>query len=145
MTEPLVLSFDIDCEPEHAFGVWTTKLSSWWPADHTVSGEKGAEIVLEDWPGGRIFERTRAGDVHEWGRITVWEPPRRLVYQWHLAHDPAEATEVEIRFIGRGTATTVEIAHRGWERLGAAGPQRRRTNRAGWDGVLPHFVAACAS
>jgi hypothetical protein len=38
----------------------------------------------------------------------------------------------------------VTIVHRGWERLGAAGPERRERNARGWGGLLPHFEAACA-
>ena len=29
-----------------------------------------------------------------------------------------------------------------WERLGADGPARRDRNRAGWSGLLPHYLAA---
>jgi hypothetical protein len=29
--EPLQLSFTVTCSPEHAFAVWTTKTSLWWP------------------------------------------------------------------------------------------------------------------
>jgi uncharacterized protein YndB with AHSA1/START domain len=144
VTEPLRLSFDVDCAPEHAFQVWTAKLSQWWPTDHTVSGEKGLDVVIEGRVGGRIFERTQAGGTHEWGEVTTWEPPRRLGYLWYLRRDRADATEVEITFLGRAGATRVEIEHRGWERLGAKGPGWRESNMAGWNGVLPHFVAACA-
>jgi len=55
----------------------------------------------------------------------------------------ADATEVEIRFIDQGNATTrVEIEHRGWERLGARGASWRDANRGGWSTLLPHYVAA---
>jgi uncharacterized protein YndB with AHSA1/START domain len=94
-------------------------------------------------PGGRIFERTRGGDEHDWGVVTVWDPPTRIVYQWHLRVDRADATEVEIRFVGRGETTTVEIEHRGWERLGSDGQARRDANGRGWATLLPHFVGAC--
>ena len=76
-------------------------------------------------------------------RSTVWQPPTRLAYLWHLGQDRADATEVSIRFIARGQAATrVEIEHRGWERLADAAEQRRHRNLAGWQGVLPHFMAA---
>ena len=32
----------------------------------------------------------------------------------------------------------------GWERLGAAGEERRARNLAGWEALLPHFQAAVA-
>jgi hypothetical protein len=144
--EPLRLSFEVACSAAHAFDVWTSKISGWWPADHSVSGENGLQVVLEGRPGGRIFERTSTGAEHEWGEVTVWEPPRRLGYLWHLRGDRADATEVEIRFIEQGDLTTrVEIEHRGWERLGAQGPSWRDANNMGWSTLLPHFVSAAVT
>ncbi len=143
MIEPLRMSFEVGCAVDHAFDVWTSKIARWWPADHSVSGENGMQVVLEGRPGGRIFERTSSGTEHEWGEVMVWEPPSRLAYVWHLRRDRADATEVEIRFIDQGDETTrVEIEHRGWERLGAQGETWRNANRAGWSTLLPHYVAA---
>ena len=51
--------------------------------------------------GGRIFERTRAGEESEWGRITAWQPPDAFTYRWHISTPPEEATEVEVRFTGQ--------------------------------------------
>jgi hypothetical protein len=140
--EPIRLSFDVDCHVDHAFRVWTARIGQWWPADHTASGEAELVVVLEGRPGGRIFERTAAGTEHDWGEITVWEPPARFGYRWHLRRDRADATEVEIRFVDRGATTRVEIEHRGWERLGAEGEAWRDRNLGGWATLLPHFVEA---
>ncbi len=143
MIEPLRFSFEVACSAEHAFRVWTAKISHWWPADHTVSGAPDAEIVMESRAGGRIYERTPSGETHEWGEVTTWDPPRRIAYLWHLRRDRADATEVEITFVEQGgAATTVEIEHRGWERLGAQGSDWRDANRAGWSSLLPHYQAA---
>jgi uncharacterized protein YndB with AHSA1/START domain len=143
--EPLRLTFEVGCPAEHAFDVWTSRISRWWPADHSVSGENDLLVVLEGRLGGRIFERTSAGSEHEWVEVTVWEPPRRLVYLWHLRRDRADATEVEITFIDQGNSTTrVEIEHRGWERLGSQGADWRNANRNGWSTLLPQYVAAAA-
>jgi hypothetical protein len=142
MIEPLRLQFTVDCPAEHAFHVWTERIGTWWPADHTVSGEDDLEVVLERRPGGRIYERTAAGVEHEWGEVIAWEPPVRFVYLWHLRRDRTDATEVEIRFHPDGTGTRVEIEHRGWERLGAEGQSWRDRNMGGWTRLLPHFIAA---
>jgi hypothetical protein len=144
MIEPLRLSFVVECPARHAFSVWTAKTSRWWPHTHSVTAEPGLEVVFEARPGGRIFERTPAGLEVDWGEVTLWEPPRRLGYLWHINTDRSDATEVEIRFVDQGNSTTrVDIEHRGWERLGTRGPSWRDANRAGWDGVLPHYTAAC--
>lgn len=145
MIEPIRIELEVRGPARHAFAVWTSRIATWWPADHTVSGEDGLTVVLEGRPGGRIFERTSDGTEHDWGEVTVWEPPSRLTYLWHLRHDRADATEVEIRFIDQGDATTlVEIEHRGWERLGASGQDWRDRNLGGWSTLLPHFKAAAA-
>ncbi len=142
MIEPLRLSFDVACSVDHAFTVWTSGIGTWWPADHTVTGEI-VSVVLETAPGGRIFERTADGTEHDWGEVTLWEPPTRLGYLWHLRRDRADATEVEINFVALGARSTkIEIEHRGWEHLGAEGQDWRDRNRAGWDTLLPHFAAA---
>jgi hypothetical protein len=145
MIEPLRLSFVVECPVEHAFVVWTAKTSRWWPVTHTVTSERGLDVVFEGRLGGRIFERTPTGVEVDWGEITVWEPPRRLGYLWHIRTDRTDATEVEITFEKEGQERTrVDIEHRGWERLGSRGASWRDTNLSGWNGVLPHFVAACA-
>jgi uncharacterized protein YndB with AHSA1/START domain len=142
MIEPLRLTVEVACPAPHAFAVWTERISTWWPADHTASGEAEAEVFLEGRIGGRIFERTPDGTEHDWGEVTAWEPPDRFVYLWHLRRDRADATEVEIRFVPAGTATRVEIEHRGWERLGAEGQTWRDRNMGGWSSLLPHFITA---
>jgi uncharacterized protein YndB with AHSA1/START domain len=143
--EPIRLAFDVACPVDHAFRIWTADTSRWWPFSHTVSVEDELQIIFEPRVGGRIFERTRGGAEHDWGRVTGWEPPRRLSYTWHLRVDAADATDVEIRFLDQGPTTRVEIEHRGWERLGTAtGQARRDANRAGWGGLLPHYIEVCA-
>jgi uncharacterized protein YndB with AHSA1/START domain len=142
--EPLELRFSVACPVEHAFDVWAARTSLWWPPGHSVSGAPGLTVTFEPRPGGRIFERTPEGAEHDWGEVLVWEPPGRLTYLWHLRFDRADATEVDITFEGDGETTTVTIVHRGWERLGAKGPERRERNRRGWEGVLAHYSRACA-
>ena len=143
MIEPIRLDFEVSCDPEHAFEVWTMRIGQWWPNDHTVSAEPGLKVILEARVGGRIFERRNNGIEHDWGEVTVWEPPTRLGYTWHLNRDRKDATEVEIRFTELGAgATRVEIEHRGWERLGREGVSWRDRNRGGWATLLPHYVAA---
>jgi Activator of Hsp90 ATPase homolog 1-like protein len=140
---PLRLSFDVACPVAHAFGVWTEDIGTWWPPDHTVTGERGLTVVLEPGVGGRIYERTPSGVEYDWGEVTVWEPPTRLGYLWHLRRDRADTTTVEIRFTGTDVAMTrVDIEHTGWDRLGDDGTRWRERNAEGWTTLWPHFGAA---
>jgi len=113
------------------------------PRSFTALHEGDAEIVFEPRVGGRIFERTAAGHEIDWGRVTEWDPPLRLRYRWHIAADPADATDVEIVFREPDASLTrVEIEHRGWERLGEEkGRAWRDVNHGGWDGVLPACIS----
>jgi hypothetical protein len=142
VTDPLRMSFEVACPASHAFRAWTAGIAAWWPPDHTVSGRPAA-VVLQAGVGGRIYERAADGAEHEWGEVTVWQPPVRLGYRWYLGRRRADATEVEIRFLAQGAAATrVEIEHRGWERLGETAEQWRDRNQAGWESLLPHVRAA---
>jgi uncharacterized protein YndB with AHSA1/START domain len=142
VSEPLRFTVDVACPVEHAFRVWTADIATWWPADHTVTVEPAPDVVLEPGVGGRIYERTTDGAEHEWGEVTVWEPPHRLDYFWHLRADRSDATDVSIRFVPTDHGTRVEIEHAGWERLGVRGDGWRDRNRQGWTTLLPHYVAA---
>ncbi|MCU1370455.1 MAG: Activator of Hsp90 ATPase 1 family protein [Ilumatobacteraceae bacterium] len=140
--DPLRLSFEINCPADHAFTVWTTRMSAWWPKGHSASGDPNTTVTLEPKQGGRIFERTPDGDEIEWGEITNWEPPHRFAYLWHIRRDRSDATDVQITFVDLGGTTRLDIVHSGWERLGEDGAAWRNSNRAGWDALLPSFIAA---
>ena len=143
--EPLHLAFDVECAPALAFDTWTRRFGTWWPRSHSVTGGEDLEIVLEPHVGGRIFERTADGLEHDWGEVTIWEPPTRFGYLWHLRRDRADATDVEIRFVPVATGRTrVHIEHTGWERLGAEGRTWRDRNQGGWESLLPHYQVAIA-
>jgi len=126
MIEPLVASVVVRCSCDSAFRIWTEHTSVWWPADHTATGQHDSVVTFEPFVGGRIYERTPVGAEVDWGWVVRWEPPQRLAYAWHLRADRADATDVEITFSPHDDDhCRVRIEHRGWERLGAAGSERR--------------------
>ena len=143
--DAIELSFMVSCEPAHAFDVWTRRIGLWWPSSHSVSEDPELTVTIEPRVGGRIFERTTDGAEHDWGEVIAWEPPTRLVYRWHLRQDRADATEVEIAFGSAPEGAEVRISHRGWDRLGAKGPDLQQRNRQGWAGMLPHYQRACGT
>jgi uncharacterized protein YndB with AHSA1/START domain len=143
-TGPLVVEFAVGVPPARAFEVWTRRYATWWPPSHTVSGDPAA-VVFEPRPGGRIYERARDGTEHAWGEVVTWEPPALLRFRWHLFFDPAEATDVEVRFDPTAGGTRVRLVQTGWDRLGGAGPPRRERTGAAWAAVTALFVAAGAA
>jgi uncharacterized protein YndB with AHSA1/START domain len=141
--DPIHLTFEVSCTREIAFSTWTGRASTWWPPAHSVSTERGLQVVFESRVGGRIFERTPAGVEHEWGRVTAWDPPSRLAFTWHLGTQAQDATDIEVRFFDVGAdRTRVEIEHGGWDRLESRAAERRDRNHLGWTSVYPHFVQA---
>ena len=122
---------------EDAFRLYTEGIATWWPLrTHSVAGEEAETCVLEPRRGGRLYERTSAGEEHEWGTVLVWDPPHRLVHTWHPGRDEDSAQEIEIRFAPDGAGTRVELVHTGWEKLGDRAAAVFESYDSGWDYVL---------
>ena len=99
---------------------------------------------------GRWFERDADGNECNWGFVTEFEPPSRLLLAWHLGPewgydpDPEKATEVEITFTAVVDGTLVELEHRGFEKHGETGAKMRDAVSApgGWTDLLQLFANA---
>lgn len=136
----------VACPAERAFEIFTVEMGSWWPTrSHSIGGDAVEQIVFEGRPGGRVYERLDDGSEGEWGRVLEWDAPRRFVMSWYPGTDPAEATELEVRFEPEGEGACVELEHRGWERRGERGHAARKSYESGWDPVLERFVTVVGS
>lgn len=144
MTEPLRITFDVAAAPERTFELWTAP-STWWPATHTVSAQPASRSSSNPASAAASTSAPLKATSTTGARSPAVSRPT-ITYLWHLHQDRADATAVEITFTAderKGTAVAIE--HRGSERLGAHGPERRQQNQHGWAGVLPHFQAAAAN
>jgi uncharacterized protein YndB with AHSA1/START domain len=138
----------VQAPPERAFEVFTAGFSSWWPIEsHHIGATMAVEVVIEPFAGGRWFERDADGHECDWGFVTEWEPPRRVLLAWHLTTeyefdpDPARATEVEVRFTQQHGGTLVELEHRGFERnAGGAVIREKVGSEGGWGELLELFA-----
>lgn len=139
--EPIIVEFEVDCSPEHAFRMWTDKTASWWPRSHTMTGGADLEVVFEPRVGGRIFERGVDGTEHEWGEVRLWDPPHRVGYLWHLFFDRSEATEIEVVFeFAESGKTKVSLKQTGFDRLPPdIGVVRRERTEGAWGEVTGHY------
>lgn len=139
-------SIRVRAPQSRAFEVWTAGVNGWWPRSHTRSQNPESEIQIEGQNGGRIFERSPAGEEWDWGRVILWDPPHRLVYHWYLGSGAELPSEVEVTFRGLDEETTlVEVRHRGPEALGNLWWERKHLFHKGWDTVLPLFDKALQS
>src|SRR5207244_5811664 len=82
---------DTSCH-NHQLRAFPTRRSSdlidqWWcrGLKYRIAG-RGGIIQMERGLGGRLFESLENGSetkIFESGKVTVWEPPSRLVFDWH--------------------------------------------------------------
>jgi uncharacterized protein YndB with AHSA1/START domain len=116
--------------PTQAFRAFTEEIDQWWGRGpkFRLAGRQPGTLEFEPRAGGRLFEtfETASGpQLVEFGRIKVWNPPARLVFEWRNANfAPGEVTEVEVRFEATERGTRVTLHHRGWAALRAGHPAR---------------------
>jgi uncharacterized protein YndB with AHSA1/START domain len=116
--------------PSVAFREFTEAIDQWWGRGpkYRVAGKRRGIIHIEPHLGGRLFESFESAGgtrVVETGRITVWEPPARLSFEWRLSNfAPDEKTFVEIVFDESASGTLVTVTHKGWAAIRPDHPAR---------------------
>jgi uncharacterized protein YndB with AHSA1/START domain len=132
--------------PERAFALFTSEIARWWPlATHSVGKERAETCFVESRVGGRIVEVLTDGSESEWGRVLVWEPNQRLVFQWYPGRAADTAQEVAITFSAAPGGSLLELVHTGWEALGEAAMETREGYDTGWDYVLAKYIVESAN
>ena len=118
MTSRVLVSLRVAATPERAFEVFTAEIGAWWrPNDlFRFTPRSPGRLAFEGGIGGRFIETLENGKMFEIGRITAWEPGRRLAFTWRQASfAPDQVTTVEVRFEPVGVETRVTVEHRGWD------------------------------
>jgi uncharacterized protein YndB with AHSA1/START domain len=116
--------------PDVAFDVFTREIDLWWKQGprYRIAGRRRGMLHFEPGVGGRLFESfdLKAGSrTLEVGRVTAWEPPSRLQFEWRgVNFKPSEKTVVEVRFAEERDGTLVTVQHRGWSALPTDHPAR---------------------
>lgn len=131
---------------EDAFELFTTNIATWWPVKtHSVAEENAETVVLECREGGRFYERTRDGQEHPWGTVTLWEPPRRFACTWHPGPDEETGQEIEVVFAPHEDGTRLVLTHTGWEKRGVEMAAAMASYDRGWESVLGFYTEAAKS
>jgi uncharacterized protein YndB with AHSA1/START domain len=123
MTSRVLVALRVPADPARTFEAFTDEIASWWQPDRLfqITPHGDGELAFEGGAGGRLISRLANGETFEIGRISVWEPGRRLVFGWRQASfSPEQSTEVEVSFEPVGEETRVSIEHRAWDTI----PQR---------------------
>lgn len=139
----------VDVSQERAFLVFTQRLDAWWPREFQIGRASMKSAVLEPKMGSRWYEVGEDGSECDWGKVLIWEPPRRVVLAWQITadfrYDPAFSTEIEVTFTSEGAArTVVDLEHRQLERFGEGAKRAREQMDGGWGGLLQRFAGVAA-
>ncbi|MCW8085734.1 SRPBCC family protein [Sabulicella glaciei] len=134
--------------PAAAFRLFTEGFGRWWPPEYSWAGDGLVRIGMEPVEGGACFEVGPHEFRCDWGRVTVWEPPRFLAFTWQIGPDrtpqpdPARASFVSVAFRPEGARTRVELTHAGFRNHGEAGPAYREemSSPLGWPLLLSRYA-----
>ncbi len=122
MTSSVLVALRIAASPARVFEAFTQDIVLWWspnPLFQLTPRGDGA-LRFEPGEGGRLVTSLPNGKALEVGRITAWEPPRRLAFTWRQASfAEGQLTHVEVLFEAVGEETRVSVEHRGWDTVPA--------------------------
>ena len=126
MTEDQTVSSEVEVavDPDTAFAAFTEELDLWWvrgPINHFAGG-RALAMRCEPGVGGRLLE-VYEDDALELGRITAWEPGKRLAWRSSL-----DDVNIDVSFApaGQGCLVRVEASGPGTLRPPGAELVRRR-------------------
>jgi uncharacterized protein YndB with AHSA1/START domain len=120
MTSKVFIALRVPADPMRTFEAFTQEIGSWWQPSSLfqVTPRGDGKLAFEPGVGGRLFTTLDDGKEFEIGRICIWEPGKRLVFEWRQANfKPGQATEVEVLFEAVGTETRISIEHRAWDTI----------------------------
>ena len=120
MTSKVFVSLRVPASPLRTFEAFTQEIASWWQPGNLfqITPRGDGKLTFEPGVGGRLYTTLDSGKEFEIGRVSIWEPGQRLVFNWRQASfAPQQSTEVEVRFEGVGAETRISIEHRGWDSI----------------------------
>jgi uncharacterized protein YndB with AHSA1/START domain len=120
MTSKVYLSIRVPADPARAFEAFTQEIALWWQPSglFAITSKGDGRLAFEPGLGGRLFTTLDDGEEFEIGRISAWEPGKRLAFSWRpSSFSEDQSTEVEVRFEPVGAETRVSIEHRAWDSI----------------------------
>lgn len=135
--DPITHVYDLGCSAQRAFEVYARRIGDWWDPRYTTNADTLQSVTIEPRVGGRVFATHADIGEHDWGRVVVWEPGRRLVHTSTLAQTQEHPSTVSVSFIPSGNRCTVKFEHGGWNEHNAAD----RKKFSDWAVMLDRFAA----
>ena len=147
-------SIVVEAPIDRAFTVFTDGIGTWFPPEYNLMQTAIVERVFEPRVGGQIIDRGADGSECRWARVLAYEPPQRVVFswdigpQWQIETDPANTSEVEVRFTEEAPdRTRVDLEHRHLDRHGDGWEHTRDAiaGEGGWATCLQAFADRMAA
>ena len=131
----------VGVSPHDAFEVFTQDVNLWWREGARYrSYPHDSSMAFEE--SKRFVEIRSDGTTREIGRVLVWEPAARLVFEWKGANfEAGEVTVVEVDFTAKRDGTEVVLVHRGWAGLRPDHPVRHGQAVAPFLGTMGRWWA----
>ena len=120
MTSSVLVALRVPADPMRTFEAFTQEIASWWQPSglFAITPRGDGTLAFEPGVGGRLYTTWAEGKEYEIGRISVWEPGKRLAFTWRQASfRPEQSTEVDVRFEAVGDETRVSIEHHAWDTI----------------------------
>lgn len=149
--ESATVSVLVRVAPDVAFDVFTKETDLWWRKGpkFRIAGRRRGTLAFEPGPGGRLFETFESAsgtDTFATGTITLWEPPRRLAFEWRgVNYEPGQKTLVEVGFERTPSGTLVTVRHSGFSALPAGHPARHGLVGPDFSSMMAHWWGELAS
>jgi|KBSSwiStaDraftv2_1062776.scaffolds.fasta_scaffold95356_2 uncharacterized protein YndB with AHSA1/START domain len=129
--EAIVRTVPLGIPAERAFARFTAHIGQWWPPAFSASGHSLAQVVITP---EKIYEVDLAGNDYQWGTVTLWEPPHRIVLLWTLGVRESTGSQLELTFADEA----ITLVHRGL----SDEDRRRFDDPGGWDVILGAYAAS---
>lgn len=145
MASRVLVALRVRATPKRAFEAFTREIGQWWRPNELFQFTPRSPGLLSFDGEERLVETLANGKVFEIGKVSVWDPPRRLVFGWRQAtFEPDQHTEVEVAFEPVGEETRVTVTHSGWDtvpaghvaRHGFSDPLFLRRHAEWWQALL---------
>jgi hypothetical protein len=137
-TDPFVHEYTLSCTPEHAFATFTERIGEWWHPDYSPDPQGLEDTAIEPRVGGAVTFRVREMGEVPWGKVTAWEPGRRLSFASTLAQSREHPSEITAVFEPSGDGCRMWFSHSGWTESNAAD----RHKFTEWPLILDRFKKA---
>jgi hypothetical protein len=90
---------------------WEAVLEQMGPKGETPDG-KPFPLVLEAWPGGRLFRDLGNSTGHLWGHVQVIKPPKLLEVWGPMMMSYPAVNHIQYRLTAEGATTRLQLTHR---------------------------------